>query len=169
MIVTKNRQSGFTLIELVVTVGLLSLLMITVSAMFMTTLNSNLRTQVRQQIKDEGAFILERFEFMLRNASTLSASQTCEANLSQISFVNPDGNQTTFSLDNNRIASVSAVTGGNSTTYPLHNASTVASGLNFDCGRNPSGEYYVDISFNLENSDTQIEESFQHLVLMRNF
>lgn len=164
-----TAQAGFTLIELVIVAGLLAMLMVTVSTMFMTTLNSNLRTQTRQQIKSEGSFILERFEFMLRNAATLSPSQLCQSGMSQISIINPDGNQTTFALSSAQIASISAVSGGGNTTYYLHGSNTTASNLNFDCGRNPGGEYYVDIGFNLGNNTTQIEESFQHLVLMRNF
>jgi len=142
--------------------GLISMLLITVSSLFMATVTSNLRTSSKLQIKEEGGYVMGQIEFMLRNSAKLienSGGQVCETGMEMIKFVNPNGHTTEFSLVNSQISSNSAV---------LHSTSVTASVLNFDCARNPGGEYYVDTSFTMIRSDTTISENFGHLVLLRN-
>ncbi|MBU0979102.1 MAG: type II secretion system protein [Patescibacteria group bacterium] len=160
---------GFTLIEIVVVTGLISMLLITVSNMFMATITSNIRTSARQQIKEEGSYALGQIEFMLKNSAKLeenSLVQICQTGMNQIKFLSPDGFTTELKLEGTQIASNSAF---------LNSSLIVASNLNFDCARNPGGEYYVDISFSLAKANTTaienfqpITESFNHMVLLRN-
>ena len=158
----RKNQAGFTLIELVIVAGLLSVLLIAVSSMFMATLTSNLKTSSRQQMKEEGGYVLGQMEFLIRNATKLDQSTPaleCAPGMSSIKIVNADGGTTEFALNGSQIASNGAV---------LHSNLLVASNLNFDCDRNTGGEYYIDIGFSLTRTETNITENFQHIVLMRN-
>ena len=155
-------NTGFTLIELVVVTGLISMLLITISSMFMATLTSNLKTTIRQQIKEEGGYVLSQIEFMLRNSAKLEPNSNniiCATGMKKIKFSNPDGFTTELSLSGGQIASNSAT---------LHSSSLFASNLNFDCARNPGGEYYVDTLFSLSEVDIGISENFGHMILLRN-
>jgi len=87
------------------------------------------------------------------------AQRNAKTNMTSLKIVSADAGTTEFSINDTQIASNSAM---------LHSSSLVASDLNFDCERNPSGEYYVDITFTLTRTTPNISENFHHVVLLRN-
>jgi len=171
----KNSQNGFTLIELLIVTALMVILTLTVSAMFMTFMVTNARTNTKNTLKVEGSYALSQIEFMLRNSYKLvenSDTQVCQGNMDRIALESIDGGQTEFFLDTSvtppKIAS-------NSGTYLTSDTVQVAN-LQFDCSERYSGERSVTIDFDLSKvvpsiSNTTSEESSQHfssVVSLRN-
>lgn len=69
-----QRNLGFTLIELIVASGITALLLLTVTSMFATFLMSNVRTNLRRQLQNEGNSAMQQLEFQIRNASSARCS-----------------------------------------------------------------------------------------------
>lgn len=161
----KTKQTGFTLVELLITTSLTVLLMLTITTMFMTFLIGNSKTNIRQTVKEEGLHALSQMEFIIRNARNYDASfQACTTNRSTIRVVGLDGGLTIYSNTGGKIASNSA---------RLTSDAVTLSGLNFDCSGD-TGNRQVKITFTLTKAaptlgaDSDIVESFESIVNMRN-
>jgi prepilin-type N-terminal cleavage/methylation domain-containing protein len=165
-------QSGFTLIELLIVTSLMVFLVLTVTAMFMTFLISNAKTNTRNTLKVAGTQALSQIEFLLRNSFQLvpnANSQVCQSVMNNIRFESIDGGTTTISLDaaTNKIASNSAF---------LTSDAVRATTLNFDCTETSNGTQYVTIYFELEkvspainnSGGTATREEFSTTVNLRN-
>lgn len=178
----KNFQAGFTLIELMIVTSLIVILSLTVSAMFMTFLITNARTNTKNTLKVEGAHALTQMEYMLRNSFTLvqnADSQICQSDMNSIAFESIDGGRTEFRLDTTtnppRIASTSAVTNAHLTSDRVRVLQNATS-LKFSCTESSNGVRSVTIRFSLSKivpsvNNTTNEASIEHfssVVSLRN-
>lgn len=81
---TARTKNGFTLVELLVVTTIVVLLLLSISAMFMTFLISGARNNIMREIKAEGAEMIDKIEFNMRSAqgveTTSGASITCSTN-----------------------------------------------------------------------------------------
>lgn len=139
-----NRsKTGFTLIELLIVSGLTTMLLLTVTAMFMTFLTSSTNTSIRRVLNREGTYALNQIEFLLRNARSV----VCNPGNS-IEVISIDDRVSTLSYDGaaptTRIASASATT----TTY-LTSTAVGVSGGSFSCD-NVGDKTFVNVAFNLQ-------------------
>jgi prepilin-type N-terminal cleavage/methylation domain-containing protein len=157
-----TNKAGFTLIELLIVTTLMVMIMLTVSSLFMTFLLGNARTNVRKQLKSEGAYALNQMEFMLRNAIYIEDGY-CEGNpANEIRFFSKDSFDTRFHLDStagNRIASNSSF---------LTSAAVSATELTFNCVQENDNKS-VRINFTIAKTEgSTLEEKFGTLVNLRN-
>lgn len=167
-------EAGFTLIELLIVTALIVILSLTVSAMFMTFLVTNARTNTKNTLKVEGSHALTQMEYMLRNSYQLvenSDAQLCQSSMDRIAFESIDGQQTEFylddSIDPSKIASNSAY---------LTSDRVMVQNLSFSCTEAYSGVRSVTIDFDLSKivpsvSNTTNEASTEHfsaIVSLRN-
>lgn len=169
------RQSGFTLIELMIVTSLMVILSLTVSSMFMTFLITNARTNTKNTLKVEGSNALSQMEFMLRNSyqlTTNSSTQVCQSSMSSIALESLDGGVTEFMLeDDNGVTKIAS----NSGVF-LTSDAVMAQNLVFNCDTYGSDVRSVKIDFDLSKvvpsvSNTTNEESTQHfttVVSLRN-
>ncbi|MEI8232796.1 MAG: type II secretion system protein [bacterium] len=132
-------KTGFSLIELVVVIGLLSLLMLAISGTMMMSVVSSTRIRTTTKVKQAGNYAMDQISFMIRNAKSIT---NCNASTKEVALINPDGGQTTFSLSSSRIASVSA------TTAYLTPSNLTVSNYALDC----SVTNLVKLSFYLKDS-----------------
>lgn len=175
-----NRiSSGFTLIEVLIVSGLLAIIFISVSSLFMTSLASGLRTTLWQELRSEGTFALSQMAYMLRNSSSIIG--LCSGGTNTISFDNPDatksqfftvagshGNQLVVETIDDTISNFSNVPTSyltsDETDFQLHGATY------FDC--HTAGEQpYVTISFQLlkeTESISDVTQQFRRTVFLRN-
>lgn len=175
MISTPKSQRGFTLIELMIVTALMVILSLTVSAMFMTFLITNARTNTKNTLKVEGSYALSQMEFLLRNSYQLvqnSDSQVCQSSMDRIRLESIDGGQTEFYLETSedppRIAS-------NSGVY-LTSDAVMVENLQFSCTESYSGVRSVTIDFDLtkivpsvtNNTNEESREHFSSVVSLRN-
>ncbi|TSC54476.1 MAG: Uncharacterized protein LiPW31_78 [Microgenomates group bacterium LiPW_31] len=84
------KKSGFTLIEIIVVVGILGIIMVMGSNLFFSILRGSTKTKILQLVKQNGDYAISVMGRMIRNARSVSGSG------SAITIINPDGNTTTF-------------------------------------------------------------------------
>ncbi len=169
------KNQGFTLIELMIVTSLMVILSLTVSAMFMTFLVTNARTNTKNTLKIEGSYALSQMEFLLRNSYQVvenSDTQICQASMDKIKLESLDGGQTEFFLELNGTSTKIA---SNSGMY-ITSDEVEAENLQFSCTESVSGGRSVKIDFDLNKvipsvNNTSAEESTQHfstIVSLRN-
>jgi prepilin-type N-terminal cleavage/methylation domain-containing protein len=141
-------KNGFTLIELIVVIGLLGLLSVAISSIMLTSLVSSSSVRSATKVKQAGTYVLGQVQNLIRNAKEVVI---CESGATPplITIVNPDGGQTTLTSEsdgtNTRIASNS----GNYLTPP----SLAVSNYLLSCNPSDTDPTLVNFSFDLE--DTQ--------------
>ncbi len=165
----KQKNRGFTLIELLITTSLTVLLLLGISALFMTFLLSNTKMNALKTIKQEGNFALSQIEFLIKNALYLDESiNVCSNNMPNLTIVSKDAGTTTFSTledaddeNHKKIASNSA--------FLTSSTVSVSQDLSFDCS-GEVGNRAIKISFGLEKvaTDVNTSQTFTTSVNMRN-
>lgn len=147
-------KRGFSLVELLVVIGLLSLLMLAISSTMLMSIISSNRIRTTTKVKQSGNYAIGQIQGMIRNAKSISV---CRNDISSTTFTNPDGGSTTiFSQSdgtNMRIAS-------NSGVY-LTPANLVVSSFALTCLPTPTnpltsetGTTLVKVSFDLKDQLT---------------
>jgi prepilin-type N-terminal cleavage/methylation domain-containing protein len=151
MVMTPSLPRGFSLIELVVVIGLLALLMLAISGtMLMSVISSN-RIRTATNIKQAGNYALGQIQTLVRNARSI---ESCSSNT--LIIQNLDGGQTTFAVLDNHIASGSAYLTPDNLIVPFFN-------MTCEPAVSPS---LVKISFDLQDSVTTLH--FETSVSLRN-
>lgn len=142
------KKSGFSLIELTVVIGLLSLLILAISSTMLMSIVSSNRIRTTTKVKQAGNFAITQIQTMLRNAKAISL---CDSTNSTVSFINPDGGETflTSEIDNSglhtRIASGSGI-------YLTPANTDMGTSFSLSCepiGDNPT---LVKLSFDLQDT-----------------
>lgn len=177
----RKSGAGFTLLEVLVAVGVVGVASVLIAQVFFATTRSNTKTELLKNVKQNGDFAVGVVNRLIRNATAITtACSTTGTTTTTISLTNPDGNTTTLGclLDGavTRIASVSAT----ATDYLTDSALTLGgsacngSSLSFVC-TTPSGQpTTVTVSFTLSQKGTPVAQfekssaSFQTTVAIRN-
>lgn len=105
------KKLGFSLIELIVVIGLISLLTLAISSLMLTSVMTSSRIRTTTKVKQAGNYALGQIQGMIRNTKILTA---CDSTAHSLEIVGSDGGTTTIfsTLDTGgvtRIASGSAV------------------------------------------------------------
>lgn len=132
-------KRGFTLIELIVVIGLLGLLAVAISGIMLASLVSSSNIRSATKVKQAGSYVIGQVQNLMRNAKTVVA---CDNVNQTITVVNPDGGQTEIMLESARIASNS----GNYLTPP--NLTVSAYSLQCDSVTSPN---LLKFSFDLKD------------------
>jgi len=101
------KKTGYTLIEIIIVVGILGIIAVVGSAMFFSILKSSTKTKTLHLVKQNGDYALSVMVRMIRNAREL-VSPTEDSVTSSITIKNPDGGTTIFACDSSLITSNSA-------------------------------------------------------------
>jgi len=146
-IATDNR--GFTYVEAVIYLGIVSLLIGTVGAMVALTMRSSGREAVRREVDEQGRQALEIMTRTVRNASAIGspAAGVTAASLS-VSVDSAPASPTVFSLASGAIMAAE----GASAAVPLTNSNVVASSLSIQNLSRASTPGTVRISFVLSGA-----------------
>lgn len=110
----KNNQQGFSLVELLLYMGLLSVFLVVISAFFITILDVQTRALSSTQLEENSKFISNRLKYELRSAD--AATNSAALGVSTSTFEVVRGGQTyTFSVSGTTLQRAS-----NSATVALH-------------------------------------------------
>jgi prepilin-type N-terminal cleavage/methylation domain-containing protein len=165
----QKMKAGFTLIELLVVTSIVVLLLLTISAMFMTFLLSNARTNVTRQIKAEGSEMIDRLEFVLRNARSVNQTSGVSIGCVQggtangvngtgFNITDVNGNPIKISFDGSRILL---------SDKALNSTFVVSENPVLTCYQDPNNQKTtIKVQFSLESSN--IQEDFSATVQLRN-
>jgi prepilin-type N-terminal cleavage/methylation domain-containing protein len=159
-----SKKNGFSLIELLIATGLVSILFLAISAMFMTFLVGNSSITFRKRIANEGNQALKTMEHYIRGARSADCSTA-----NQITVEDPEGNVTTFSLAASPLVPTLMM---NNSPLTSNGVAVTTPGDLFTCtatGRNT----FVGINFELAVRNRgqtldQISEQFSSQVQLRN-
>lgn len=176
-----RHQSGFTLLEMVVSLAIVAIVSTVLSQVFIATLRTNTKTEILKDVKQTGEIALETMVRQIQNAKSVTTSCDYAGITSQsITLVNADNGETTLGcvLDGTttRLASISAQ-GTQYLTTPnvtMGGSTCSTSTLEFLCKGGAGVSSSVTISFQLAQSGVavgvfeQSSESFQTSASMRN-
>ena len=168
-----KKQTAFTLLELLVTTAVSALMMLAVTTLFISFLNTSYKSKISQKLREDGNNAMIEMISQIRSSGEITSVCSNGTPLGSISFVGLDGLTTTFSEDEDKIASASAENG----TFYLTDGSDDAnrlSGLTFTCYNNDDGAKYISVDFTLKygtgdtNSLTTSILNFSSGVALRN-
>lgn len=97
------KKNGFTLIEILVVIGIFGILAVIGTSMFFSILKGSTKTRVLAEVKQNGNYAISVMGRMIRNAKSI---ESCPG--SSITIENQDRDSTTFSCSGGRVASNSA-------------------------------------------------------------
>lgn len=167
-----TTPAGFTLIEVLVVTSLTVMLLLSSTALFLTFLLGNAKTNLAQQIKREGDSALTKIDYYIRNAQRVSGP--CTTNMLELQLANVNGGQVSIyrqdRTDGSGMYDLLLTVDG--TSSALNSSLTSAYSLNFACYEN-QGVQYVQTTFGLNRSvsnrafDNEAE-TFTSGVLIRN-
>jgi len=165
------KKNGFTLIEVMIVVGILGIIAVVGSGAFFSILRSSTKTKTLQIVKQNGDYAISVMERMIRNARVVT-DPPISSTVSSITIKNPDGGETTFSCE------------GDPPTIASNGASLLSNEVKVsDCdnifevtvGQAGVKPAVVKINFNLTQAkatnrpEEQAEVNFQTTVTLRNY
>lgn len=157
------KKSGFTLLEILVSVGVLGIIGIFLSQVFVTTLVTNTRGENSREIKQNGDYAINIMTRMIQNATDVTSDCLPDGSTgSSLTITNPDSGVTTFECKSDsgvlRISSTSATAeylSSPSITLPGTDCSSSAI---FTCTLLPNNRKSVKISFTLAQKGTKADQ-----------
>lgn len=128
-----SRIAGFTLVEILVVVGILGIIVVVASSIFFTTLRSSGKTKVLTTVKQNGDYTLSVMERLIRDSEEVvvnSDGQTCQAGMNKIKVKRWDGTTVEFACLNK--GTVDGQVASNSAR--LTSSEVKVDTCSFDCG-----------------------------------
>lgn len=154
-----SLQRGITLIELLLYMGIFSLLLMVFVQLFGTIVNVSLESQSTSAVSQDGRYILNQMTYTLHQASTFAQpSGFGAANAgSTLQFTTTDGTIYTYSLSSDPLGQKKLLLSDGASTEQINSAGTTVSNLSFTRLKTSgtSGESSVTISFTLTSTTRQ--------------
>lgn len=186
-----STRGGFTLLELLVASVILTLLSVVIVQVFFSTIRTNNKTDVTQDVKGNGDHSIEVITRFVQNAQSISLPASCPERpavgtaLDQITLTNWDDGVTTFGCilvgGVARIASISAsqtvyLTSANVTLVDpvLHTNACTNHALTFTCSAAAGVPTSITVGFQIRQKNSaasvidQASQTFQSTVTLRN-
>jgi len=165
------KKNGFTLLEMMMVIGILGIITVIGSGAFFSILRSSTKAKTLQMVKQNGDYAISVMERMIRNARVL-VSPTSNSTVSSITIKNPDGETTTFSCQEDQLTIASNGASLLSSEVKVSNCSNIFDVTVGQAGIKPA---VVEINFTLTQAGTtsrpeeQAEVNFQTTVSLRNY
>lgn len=177
----KDTHSGFTLLEMVVSLAIVAVISTALSQVFISTLRTNTKTEILKDMKQTGEIALETIVRLVQNAKSITSTCDYAGTTNQsIIIISTDDGETTLGCVYDGTASRIASTSAQGTQYlttpnvTMGGTSCATSTLEFVCKGGVGVSSSVTVSFQLAQSGVaqgvfeQSSESFQTTASMRN-
>lgn len=150
----KKDMKGFTLIELMVSLGIFAVVGVILTEVFITSIRSSIRGEVSHTVKQNGDMALGVITRMVQNAQKITSDCSGTTDTS-MTLTNQDGGVSTFQCEKDgailRIASVSGATTSYLTSPEVTLTGTVCDDIPlFTCSLSGNASPVVKISFSLK-------------------
>ncbi len=168
----KNSQQGVTLIELLLYMGIFSILLMVLVQLFGTIVNVNLESQATAAVSQDGRYILNQMAYTIRQAQTFTVPSgfgTTNAG-SQLQFTTTGGTTYTYSLSTDPVGQQKLMVSNGISSEQLNSVGTTVSNLSFTRLKTSgtSGKNTITISFTLTSTTVEQkgyqQENFQTTV-----
>ncbi len=143
-----KKQGGFTLVELLIYMGLLTVLVLIFTDIFTTIIDNQLGSKNTSNVADDGRYIYSRFIYDVGRASQVTEPSVFGSTSATMKLV-IGGQNYTYSLTNNNIV-VTDPTG----SYVLNGEGSSVSNLLFTKVGSPSAKDTVRINFTVSGNVT---------------
>lgn len=184
----KAMKQGFTLIELIVVIGIIVITLPVTFSLFFVNFQAQTKVYILQEVKRNGDYALNVIESLIKQrayaiytdqaltaevCSTKSGTNTNTSYTGALYFKDKDGKYFNFAISGNKIASYSAIINPN--PYNLTNQKVIVSGFTTSCNRTQTfSPPLVSISFKIDQaSGTRYEEvaslSYQTKIKLRSY
>ncbi|MFA7170147.1 MAG: type II secretion system protein [Candidatus Paceibacterota bacterium] len=173
----KNR--GFTLIEMLVSLGIFAVLLVAVMSAFVSGFAYQKRIVEMQAVQREGSYLMEMLSREIRMATAINATQSGNKD-SSIVFTNHEGNLTEYCQSSQDVAYTKACNNSGEYFAVINRDTAVADIVNSSDIRLTSLKFYtsnqdfsvsqplITIVMNLQSKkDTSVTLSLQSTVAMR--
>lgn len=141
-----HDQSGVTLVEVLVTMGLLSTFLVVIATIFTASVDVQLQSHSYSVVSTDGRFVVARLSYDIARASAVSLPASLGESSGSLG-ITISGNTYTYGVINGRLQ----LTDNNGADY-LTSADDTASGLTFTKLGNTGGLESVSFSFTLTST-----------------
>jgi len=122
-----KKEEGFTLIELILFMGIFSILILALFQLLTSVFDVQLEAQSTASVAQDGRYILNRFTYDVKNSTSIVTPST--SGITSQSLVMSDGTTTyTYSLSNGNLMLTNSTLG---TTDQLNSVNTKVSNISF--------------------------------------
>lgn len=154
-----KKQSGFTLVELLLYVAIVSNLLLALAAFFSTSLTARAKNQSIFEVNQQGQASVEYIAQTIRNSSSISAP-AAGASAASLTLVVPTGSlsPTIFDLSGSTLQ----VKEGVAAYVPLTNSKVQVTALSFTNLSRPGTEGVVQVSITLSRVNNTGQNQFDY-------
>lgn len=136
----RQIRAGFTVVELLIYMGLLSILIVVLSQMFVTALNVQLESQATSSVDQDSTYVIARLSYDMQRADQIDIPASLGATTSELQLT-IDGVSSSYQLNNGNLA----VTRSGQTTQ-LNGYDSQFSSLSFQRLGNVGGENTIQVT-----------------------
>lgn len=156
-----KQQRGITLVELLLYMGIFSILLMVLVELFGTIVNVNLEAQSTSAVSQDGRFILNRITYDVRQAKTFTQPASAGASGTVLQFTTSGGTTYKYWLSGNNLM-LDNLTVSPNTSDQLNSVGTTVSNLSFTRVQTTgtSGKNTITVSFTL-TSTTRDQKGYQ--------
>jgi type II secretory pathway pseudopilin PulG len=140
-----KKQTGITIIEIILYIGLLSIFMLVLLDIFMGGLNLQFESQATSAVQTDGQFIMARLMSDLKNADSLTTPAALGASSSTLVFVS-GGVTYTYSLGGGVLSLTRS-----GETLALNSLETNITSINFTRLGNAGGKPTIKVDFTIDS------------------
>jgi type II secretory pathway pseudopilin PulG len=141
--------SGFTVVELLLYMGLLAIFLTIISQIFVASIDTQLEAEAESSIQQDSKFILARMQYDLQNASSISEPPVSGSSSGMLQFVS-GGLTKSYQLNGTTLEFSDG-----SGTYQLNSVTTRITDLSFTRRGVPGGKPYVTAVFTVTSVTTR--------------
>lgn len=154
-----SKKSGFTLVELLLYIGLAATLLLSISVFLSISLESQAKNQTIAEVEQEGQRVLQLITQTIRNASSTNypTASNSSSSLSLITPI-PSKNPTVFNL----VSSTIFITEGVVQSTPLTSSRLTVSNLQFDNFSRINTRGIIRVSFTLTYNNLTGRNEFDY-------
>jgi len=166
-----DSKKGTSLIELILYFSLLGIVLIVATDIMLKTSEFSLESSVRNNLQDDGRFIISRLSYDIRRADTITTPSTI-GDSTAILFLTIGTDTVTYSLVGTNL-DLEEKTGPPTKIQnaTVNSTNTKVNSINFERLGNASGKHTIKISFDLEDSQAQKggpkQKTFETVVSLR--
>ncbi|MBP9669991.1 type II secretion system protein [Candidatus Woesebacteria bacterium] len=146
-------KKGFSLIELIVVIGLLSLLMLAISSTMLMSIVSSTRIRTTTKVKQAGSYAIGQIASIVRSAKSIAS---CDSSTPSLSVVNFDGGTTDIFVE--QVGQNYQIASGSGSYLTPENMNATA--FTLECLPDENTPTLIKISYDLQ--DTSSAQSTQN-------
>lgn len=143
----KNKQKGFSLVEILVYMGLFSILLIPLMKLFTSTVDVRLESEATSSVAQDGRYILSKLSYDIHRASTVNSPSL--GNSDSTLHISGTGIDYTYKVDGDNLVVINNIVG--LAEDSLNSEGTTIPQITFNTLGNGTGKKVVQVSVQVQS------------------